>query len=96
MFKQSRGKKGYIIIKEYLFQLEVYLCNELNNKLFSIIVDSEFIEVNKVFNFLLKFFCKLGEICLMVYEFVFIVEVVAKFYEVGELVDVSIFDLIKF
>lgn len=86
------NKVMFILIRVVI---DRYLCNELNSKLFLIIGDSEFIEVNKVFNFLLKFLSKLGEICFMVYKFVLIVEVVVKFYEVGELVDVSSFDLKK-
>ena len=95
MFKQPRGKKGHITTKEHSPQLEVHLCNEPNNKPFSIIVDSEFTEANKALNSLLKSLCKSGEICSMVHEPAFTVEAVAKLYEAGELVDASTLDPTK-
>ena len=69
-----------------------HLCNEPNNKPFSIIGDSEFTEANKALNSLLKSLSKSGEICSTVHKPALTVEAVVKLYEVGELVDASSFD----
>ena len=66
--------------------------NELHNKPFSIISDSQFTEANKALNSFLKTLSKSGQICSTVHKPALTTEAVSKLYEAGELVDARCLD----